>query len=200
MTQVFLDFDGTIVNVWKRYYKIFCDFYKIDLNFELYKKEKKLLQDDYLLAKKHTTTNYFSDYKIYKTNSLENLDYLQLDTLILDRCRNIKDCKILTYRNKPDNLFLQMNYLGLNLDTKNVIILNPMTITKKDYLLGYADAIIVGDSESEYVCADNKNTAVFLVKTGLRNVEAYTYRKNVQVIEDINHFFNKKLHGEYVLV
>ena len=188
MTQIFFDFDGTIVNVWMRYYKIFCDFYKIDLDFELYKKEKKLLQDDYFLAKKFSDTDKYYDYINYKRNNLENWDYLKLDSVILKN-KDIEKYNILTYRYNPNNLYSQMDYLELKVNINNVIVLNPKNITKKDYLSSYSDVIIVGDSESEYDCAENKQTDVFLVKTGLRNIENYKSKDNVHILEDINQFF-----------
>ena len=171
-----------------RYYKIFCDFYKIDLDFELYKKEKKLLQDDYFLAKKFSDTDKYYDYINYKRNNLENWDYLKLDSVILKN-KDIEKYNILTYRYNPNNLYSQMDYLELKVNINNVIVLNPKNITKKDYLSSYSDVIIVGDSESEYDCAENKQTDVFLVKTGLRNIENYKSKDNVHILEDINQFF-----------
>ena len=84
--------------------------------------------------------------------------------------------------------------MGIKIDANNVIILNPKIISKKEYLAGLSDVIIVGDSETEYMCADNSNTVVFLVKTGLRNVEKYTPKRNVHILESINDFYTVNKH------
>jgi phosphoglycolate phosphatase-like HAD superfamily hydrolase len=182
---IFLDFDGTIVDVWKRYHAIFCNFYEIDLDLELYKERKKAFQNDYYLAEMFADTTRFDDYKKYKRDNLENVDYLKLDSLLLKN-KYISSYNILTYRNNPNNLFLQLDYLELKVNISNVIILNPENTTKKDYLSSFLSAVIVGDSESEYDCAENRKINVFLVKTGLRNVENYKLKDNIHIIENIN--------------
>ena len=39
-----IDFDGTIVDVWERYYRIFIEYFKVDILKEDYKKLKKILK------------------------------------------------------------------------------------------------------------------------------------------------------------
>ncbi|MCL2184482.1 MAG: hypothetical protein FWB86_01320 [Treponema sp.] len=189
MNNIFLDFDGTIIDVWKRYYKIFCDFYKIDIDFELYKNEKRKYKSDFLLTEKYANIALFNEYKIYKKNNLENIDFLKLDTVILYN-NDISNFKILTFRNNYNNLLLQIDYLDLKINLNNIICLDPKITTKKKYLMSFNDVIIVGDSESEYECSENENTTVFLVKTGLRDISTFNVKDNVFLLNDINQFIN----------
>ncbi|WP_302429818.1 hypothetical protein [Fusobacterium varium] len=41
-----IDFDGTIVDVWERYYRIFIEYFKVDILKEDYKKLKKIFPYD----------------------------------------------------------------------------------------------------------------------------------------------------------
>lgn len=84
--MIVLDFDGTIVDVWKRYHKIFCEGLvnrTLEPTLEDYRKLKRKLKRDGDIAKvigSDLVPGYFEIKKI----KLESKEYLELDSALLD--------------------------------------------------------------------------------------------------------------------
>lgn len=183
MNLYIIDFDGTLVDVWNRYYSVFNNFWGIK-NFEIkeYRYYKQKLQFDDLIVKKKmglVGTKTLSEYKLFKKTMLEDFEYLVLDELIASR-KWIKDfflnhdAIILTIRNDRKNLIKQLDFLNISfINSKVISLISNGTDTKLDWVnknIGLNESkIIIGDSETDLKIGLLKNTKVYLVETGLRN-------------------------------
>lgn len=178
-----LDFDGTIVNLWPRYFKVFCDANDISsIQFEEYKKYKRQYEKDEIVAKKlniQLSDTYFEKKKVL----LEKLDYLKLDTLLIDKSRlinflNCEDSIILTKRVLPENYYNELNMLDLKEIKYRSFIISNKQLSKSDWLQNNfkeKPVTIIGDGKEEYKCRLCSNTDVILINTGLLDSEKYIH-------------------------
>ena len=176
-----LDFDGTIIDLWPRYYQVFSDSNGIKtIPFELYKLYKKNYEKDEVVGEKlyiTLSTSYFEE----KKRRLEDLNYLKLDTLFIDKDRLLnfffrEDAIILTKRCSSENFYKELDILGLNeLAAKSFVISNK-ELSKVNWLVekyNNENVTIIGDGQEELKCQNRKNTDVVMVDTGLLNLENY---------------------------
>ncbi len=211
--MLIIDFDGTLVDIWNRYYKVFNDFWQIEgLELKDYMLLKKIYQyDDKILEikKRLFTEKEYSSYKEFKNEKLEDIEYLKLDKLIasgriLREINTNKDIIILTIRNNRKCLIKQLNHLSIGYLEDKIICLNNNGIyTKRDWVERNFDInenkIIIGDSEIDYNIGTLRNTEIYLVRTGLRNPNSIIKNDNVKVniIENIEEFWKIYNMGEY---
>jgi len=215
MIKIILDFDGTIVNVWKRYYSIFKDGTNLNISFEKYKSLKKELERDELIIKtfkNNVSEDFLENYFKFKKRNLENKKYLELDSLILNPNlvkKNNFEITILTLRRNKENFLWQINKLALNPFFEDFVVLKPKQAAKKNWFEIhlrkniYDFVYIVGDSEEDALLSLFPNTRLFIVKTGLRKPENIIYKnslyekENITVIENINEFFKNLWKQKY---
>ncbi len=179
--MVFLDFDGTIVNLWPRYYRAFC----------MASGAAGVTQAQYLAAKRrfpadgklaeHLQVPLPDDYFSRKRGLLESRQLLQHDTLLLPREELISffgryDCRILTSRRREPLFREELARLGLEGLAAQAIVLDPDKMGKKEYLQARFPAgchVLVGDSEAEWEAGALENVRVALVRSGLRRPEDF---------------------------
>jgi phosphoglycolate phosphatase-like HAD superfamily hydrolase len=207
---IIFDFDGTLVDVWERYYKIFIEFWKVDLEIQFFKTLKWRYNDERLILKDVNVTfteHDFENYKIFKSQNLEDKTFLSLDKLIINT-ENLKAIRdnylILTMRKHKDNFYWQIQTLALSrfFEGKCVVLEPKGMDTKKNWLYENIKNLdgeikIVGDSESDLKMVEvSKSTDVkvetYLVKSGLRDPEKIIKEigLNAKIIKDVNEFLN----------
>ena len=193
MKQIFVDLEGTLVDVWERYYHIFTDFFNSSISFTEYKAAKLKYQNDLKMLKEYLYEDKIESYLKFKKEKLESPEYLKYDTL-LNTSFDLRNTMILTCRRSKENLYEQIHNLNMQVSMDNIIVLQPNDVfTKKRYLsekCGDEGFILIGDSELEYVCAELPNTEIYLVTTGLRDVRSFPITKNVRIVQDINSLTN----------
>lgn len=179
--MVIFDFDGTIVDVWQRYYAVFCRLMQGALpSMEDYKREKVSLSDDFRLAELFDLKPV-SDYRGKKRALLEDKEYLSLDRLIVDPLLLTKRFNelgsiVLTKRRDRDALMREMDSLGLSCILDNVVVVDPDTGMSKagwieeSGLMGSIDAVI-GDSLEDMDAGNNANASLYFVETGLFGID-----------------------------
>lgn len=202
--MIYVDFDGTIVDIWKRYHRVFMDASgtsRIPLGEYIRVKQKE--QSDARVAE------YFSFklppmYWEKKRELLESPEYLRMDTLLLSAEELLSffsshSCRILTARRNPRNLYKQLEWLGLSeLKAKSIILDPDGAIQKRDYILQYNDGKVdwmIGDSRAEAAAAEIPGTQVVLVKTGLQLAELLNTSGNCEIIGSLSEFI--KQHKEF---
>lgn len=213
--MLIFDFDGTLVDVWKRYYEIFRSWWPININLDTFKKLKWNFENETeILA--HLNIKYTKEeslqYKAYKKQKLEEKEYLSLDSRIInpELIENLRvNYIILTLRRNPENYFWQLEKLGLSKLLKDrSVVLQPKGIDSKlewivskypkSLLEKEEELIIVGDSETDLKLADISKllkikSIVYLVKTGLKDPNKTTQKMNLNAItiENVNFLFEK---------
>jgi phosphoglycolate phosphatase-like HAD superfamily hydrolase len=214
---IIFDFDGTLVDVWERYYKIFNEFWKLDLDIQLFRALKWQNSDEYQILRNLNvffTDKEFENYKNFKRQKLEEKKFLALDKLIINtktlkRLKN--DYLILTMRKNKDNFNWQIQKLNLSqFFYRKCVVLEPKgKDTKKNWLFENAKRIsdrkimVIGDSESDLEMGGvsrqtNIEIDVYLVKSGLRNPDKIIKESylSANIIKDVNEFLLKILHTD----
>lgn len=181
--EVVLDFDGTIVDIYERYYRIFKEFYKIDISKEQYIKLKKIYPNDKDLIKfLELDIESFERYKKIKAEKLENEEYLKLDTLIISKKQLFeilqnREYIVLTIRKEKSRLYKQLKWLNLEEIEDRTIVLSPKNkFIKREYILENREKFskyltCIGDSETDLEIGKIKNVKIYHVNSGLRDSE-----------------------------
>lgn len=195
----YFDFDGTLADVWQRYYHVFCDASQITgVSLEEYIRVKRDHPRDSDVARIFGGT-LPEDYFEKKRNMLEDPAYLAYDRLLLSKekiCAFFQEhtCRILTNRRNAAAFRGQLISLGLESLVDMAVVLNPDEKVKKvQYLQGehpHEPFYLVGDAEAEAQVAVMDTAKVFLVRTGLRKPEDLTNVEKCCIIDNTEVFMN----------
>ena len=182
MKTIYIDFDGTLVNVYKRYLGILQSFLGNDylINQKQYIDLKKKRIKDHkiieLLFDGHKID--LKKYIEYKNHLIESNKWLAKDELIGDFFFYINKAKmsgfkvsLITARNNSDNLIYQLKKLNIyNLFNNIYVVGLKKNINTKLELLKKIHSkgdIIIGDSPMEIDAAYNLNLESYFVDSGL---------------------------------
>lgn len=195
--MIYFDFDGTVVDLWPRYYRVFLAASGLTgISQRGYVKAKRALVSDSAVAR-HFGGTLPEGYFEKKRGLLESEDYLQLDTLLvppaeLDAFFSRFECRFLTSRRRNGAFLVELEGLGLGRLSGWTIVLDPdRGISKKEYLAQSAPRsphIVVGDSEAEWEAAALENVRAVLVRTGLRRPEDFLLTERHKVVQSASAF------------
>jgi phosphoglycolate phosphatase len=201
---IVFDLDGTLIDVWKRYFFVFNSWWKIEnLNLEKFKTLKKEFEQDSLIVSlfRSFTTQEYTAYKEYKEKKLEEQDILELDEDIVDwsLLKQLKERYIiLTLRRNQQTLFEDLKKRNKDV-LDNVVVLQPdgSPLVKYNWVKNNIPpdekVFVVGDSETDLLVGNLDNVHVFLVKTGLRDPDRLIRKYNelkekVTIVDSVNDF------------
>ena len=135
-----LDFDGTIVDVWVRFYTIFCDLTHGDHpSLWAYREAKLRWPDDKVLASIFGL-EMNAGYKQKKRALLEDDEYLEKDSLLIDAAslREAMDADgglVLSRRRNRGAFDRELKRLGLQTIAPRCHLLNPDSgVTKREWV------------------------------------------------------------------
>lgn len=171
------DFDGTIVDVWKRFYRVFNEFScGVTVSFSEYCKVKKRLGTDKLVFS-HFGLGVPEHYPEIKKQLLESPDYLKEDTLLIPAGQLLKwfgdhQSIILTSRRCEKNFFWQLNELGLSTLSDRAFVVSPDVMTKKQWLtnrmIAGCEYTVFGDSLIDMQMGELDSVTAVFVDSGLK--------------------------------
>lgn len=187
--NAFIDFDGTIVFVYKKYYYILKNYvkYTYKKTFKYYDYIKLKLQgykDHEIINKLLNIDISIENYHIYKTENLENPLFLKYDKLIPYTKKALKLLKkkgyfteLLSCRISRDLLHIQLSKFKINsyFDKVTTLIASNKKNVKADYIKlnrSSEQDIIIGDSPIEMEAARMNNICGIFVETGLFNTDS----------------------------
>lgn len=194
--MIYIDFDGTLVDLWPRFYSVFCDINeKYDISFEEYKKIKLQYGKDEIVAEKFGFTlhsGYFDEKKVRiesKKYLLKDMPFVSAEYL---NSTLSKKAMILTKRRNLENFAEQIDEMGIKLP---YIVLNE-NISKVEWIKKYGESttgIIVGDSIVDLEVGKLDHIVPYMVKTGLgterqfkqTGIEYKLYENIVDVIKEL---------------
>lgn len=191
--MIIIDFDGTLVDVWERYYKVFIAVTDLGaLSFSKYKQLKKELEIDTLIAQ---TLGVIWDDKstMMKRELLEDIDLLHCDKPIINKSNlewliHNNGAQILTIRRNPKNLYREIDCLGWNaLVPKIHVLTDTDRFSKYNYVKNQKHQEMIyciGDSETDFNVGNLENSIVYAVGTGLRKTTELEGKR--QVVADVN--------------
>lgn len=176
--MIYIDLDGTIIDVFERYCGILNSYMQgtdKKVSLQEYREFRHRGAADYdIIKEKYKVCVEKEEYRKYKRLHLESREWLKKDKLIGNPER-IKDFPyqyaLITQRNDKAEAVYQIKQLGLEQLFDEIIILKPSMNgnSKLEYLrgrAGYMDCII-GDSPVEMECARCLHMQGYYVKTGL---------------------------------
>lgn len=193
------DFDGTIVDVWNRYYAIFEGFYSSMLSKNEYIQFRRTMTDRELI--KFLKLKNEKEFFEYKKERIEKLEFLSMDTLLVDK-EKLHDffvknnCIVLTSRRNERNYQLEIEKLGLSFLKESSIVIEPSDKSvKKTYVLTNRENFdrtfyIVGDSETDLEIGKITGCKTYFVESGLGKADLYK-KYRVEKCE-LNHFLDKQ--------
>ena len=197
--MLYFDFDGTLADVWQRYYHVFKDASGIaGMSLETYIRVKREFPQDSDVARIFGG-NLPDDYKAKKRSKLEDPAYLAYDRLLIPAekiCAFFKehDCRILTNRRSAEAFRDQLVSLGLEELVSKAVVLNPNEKIKKVQYLQMTHPkekfYLVGDAEAEAQVAVLDQAEVYLVRTGLRAPETLPNAEKCRMIDNAEVFMN----------
>ncbi|RKX46052.1 MAG: hypothetical protein DRP27_02480 [Thermotogae bacterium] len=195
MATIFLDFDGTLVDVMPRFHAIFSD-YLVMKGFSPptlseYRRLKRLHNYDPEIFKALNIDVAWEDYGEWKVNRVESTSYLCLDKLIgephyvVERLRDRGySVVLLSARRIRENLLTELEWLKISGLFDDVLVTEDYKIDSKARKLAKIAEngdIIVGDSETELTAAKELGIRHFGVTTGLRSVE-FLFENGARVV------------------
>lgn len=197
----FFDFDGTVVDLWERFYHVFCDLNGLqNLSLEDYKRIKREYEKDDLVAKKlgiHISEQYFNK----KRDALEQEYYLFFDkplvnVKLFNSFIKMNNSYLITKRNCVDNLYREIKRLGFEVELDKIIVLESNNISKNEWFEKkyYGEkAILVGDGKEEYNTRFNGKVDLYMVNTGLLNLDTIVDCSCFKKIEKLDHFIIERM-------
>lgn len=167
--MIFLDLDGTLLNVWERFYRVFCELVGTnDMSLEQYIKIKKELLKDSLVAEA-VGHKLPLDYFEKKAILLEEKEFLGCDSLYfpieLIEKLDKENVVILTKRRNASNLYWQLENLNIKIAAEVVQSGSKYQWVSEHY--PEERSIIIGDSVVDLEVGRLDNVDVVLAGYGL---------------------------------
>lgn len=216
---VFFDFDGTLVDVKYKYYKIYTDFIAlhngiamdIDIFWDM---KRSMAAADLICIKSGIDTGDGEAFKQFTRENIEKDEYLALDVLFDDTLdvlhylkENHVDINIISMRRNDPALKNQVNKLGLSnvisqiytphkiLGT-NIIEGDPNSKSHAISVLGKnaEKSVLIGDTGTDLNSARHLGWQSVAVLTGLRNraeLERYGPDYIIEKLTDFKEIFEK---------
>jgi len=185
MKTIFFDLDGTIIDIYERFYNVFNNYsinrFLTEVNKKKYMKLKSNGLSDLQIALEFNLNYDQKEYHEYKARSLEIKKYLKLDKLIFDFDKYARilaskkyKIKLITLRRNFKNLNWQLNELKIiNLfDEIIALIPNKINNPKRVFFekINVKDSILIGDSIKDYEATLDFDVDFLNVETGLVNI------------------------------
>jgi phosphoglycolate phosphatase-like HAD superfamily hydrolase len=203
MKRAYVDFDGTIVSVFERYYKVLNDYcssrYRININYDLYiLKKRKRYKDHQIVLEEHPEIQIsIDDYHRYKLDNIELECYLAYDSLFPDSIGALSLLKekgffveLLTYRNDKNQLEEELLRLDLTSYFDKVTCLKPeQRVNRKSEHIrmtnNHPESIVIGDSPVEIEAAIDNNITGYFVDTGLFSKDVVSTSNVFKTLYDV---------------
>lgn len=187
--SVYIDLDGTLIDVLPRYFQILKDYFynefnkELPISYENYIIDKRNRVKDHIIIQKCSAEQVnVADYINYKHTVLESKKYLELDSLFYNVHAGLKLLKsagyhlvLLTQRNIKENVYWELEHLDLNSYFDEIIVVKPIFENTENAKIQYLNGIvkssdlIIGDSPIEVQCSVNYGIKGYFVDCGLFN-------------------------------
>jgi len=187
---IFFDLDDTLISTSERHYRIYKDIlrdYGIQniLSKEDFWNYKRMGRKTVELLAKNSSEEFIQKFMDEWLKRIENKNYLKYDNLlsesliILSGLKNKADLMLVTLRNNRENLFWELNNLGLVNYFKEILVDSPVKLKNKMTLVkDYTEKqlkenkfIIVGDTEADILTGKELGMLTVAVAYGIRSKE-----------------------------
>lgn len=200
MPIIYIDLDGTLLNVWLRYYTVMGSFFESQKlpfhSFQEYKSQKLNLVRDEAIIRRVVADNpaaaeeLISKYKLWKRHRLESESLLKLDQpmgqlhFFAAQLKPKYRLHLISVRRKHELAIRQLHHLNMVAPFDHIDLVSPsLTINPKWDMIRHqatqAD-LIIGDSETDLECGSMLGMRTFHVATGLQSFEYANRNSNRQ--------------------
>ena len=166
------DFDGTLVDLWPRFYAVFCNLSRADVSLDEYREAKRRLKRDEDVAEGLGVT-LPSDYFERKAELLEDKEYLKLDKLLFTPDELVRllfgNSLILTKRRNEENFKWELDRLGISCDYKVLTSRDEDTKLRWEEENIKTPAMVIGDSVDDIRLEQIDGVKAVAVGYGLSN-------------------------------
>ena len=193
---IFFDLDGTILNVWDRFWHIHSVLStRTNLKpipFALYLRLKRQRFDEYTYFKEAFSKE---EYKKLKIGLLEELKYLGLDSLnkqvvsVIEKVSRRRKIGLLTYRRNRENLMWQLENCGIINYFEQIININPDKSDKVNYLKRKA-SVYLGDTQDDIKAAREAGVVAVGCGWGLVDPSILSAAKPDYLLKDPRELFS----------
>jgi phosphoglycolate phosphatase len=211
---IFFDFDGTILDIRNRFYKVYYDcltmFNGTPISREEYWQLKQSKRSEFEILQISEDENKFPQYEEKRLEIIETQPYLLLDEVWpglennLLRLQPQFDLSIVTLRHFPDLLKWQIDYLDIGKYFSNIISPSLMEFDSPRYELkvkmvreffgeGDISGWFIGDTEVDINAGKALGLNTCAVALGLRNSEILKILQPdriVETLDDLKNFLN----------
>jgi phosphoglycolate phosphatase-like HAD superfamily hydrolase len=181
--NIFLDLDGTLLDIESRYLNLFeymCKIFQINKisSSEFWEQKRSGETNIQILSQldydKNLSVNFHNKWvSLIEENFWLGFDSLQIDTVDFLNWLIEKEFKIflLTGRNNRQSLIQQLKKLGIHHYFENIfnVDTSEMVVQKKFLLEEHKPEFFIGDSEFDYFACNNSSIKFFCVSNGFRN-------------------------------
>lgn len=180
MRTILLDFDGTVIDFWERYYRVFCTLTDAKLSKEEYINYKRLNRNDEALADA-LEISLSKDYFDRKKELLEKKEFLKSDSLLVKKkllmaFTEKNNVILLSRRRNHENFLWELRELEIAGLAENAVCIDCRKIDwiKKNIL---DNVTIIGDDVYDLETAGLKNVSAVMVLTGISDKKAFDEMK-----------------------
>lgn len=187
--NIFLDFDGTLVDIKERHHTVYTlcvkAFGGIPLNIDTYwdLKRRDTLWSDIIIRSK-LSLDIEKDFLALFVEYIEDIEMLKKDRLFgdalafIDHVAQDYNVYLVSLRRHHDHLMEQLEYLSI--EHRFTAVLSGHSETKRGVLTkkaevirgvdGYSEGIIIGDTEADIVAGTHLNILSIALTTGIRDI------------------------------
>lgn len=201
---IFLDFDGTIVDISNRHYETYSRCTGLlggtPINKAHYWTLKRSDTDwQTILPLSKLSVDVEGEFLEHFISLIESAEMLALDTLFKDSLNVLQslskshELHLISLRRSHQNLLHQINDLGIksiftgihsgHSETKDGVLLKKAGIMRT--VTGYTDSAIIGDTEADVAAAHQLDIMSLAVTTGIRNREYLSALKPSYVVDSL---------------
>lgn len=175
-----VDFDGTIVDVWNRFFLTFClasQIEKIGFDAAKYRSYRLSGISDYELLLRLGSPVTPNQFRVRKRRYLESQSLLSVDTLLVEQNSLLAwfaehNAHIVTMRRSQEKLENEMRSLGISDLLSHTVVINPDGgYSKRDWVQreipGDEPVCAIGDAVTDMEIGTLKNAIALHVSTGL---------------------------------
>lgn len=202
---IFFDLDGTLIDISKRFYKVYSDimdeFEKSKLSYSEYiKLRREHVSTREILKKTTNVENFYETFIKRRNNILESPEYLRMDILYPDSYRTLerlyrKDNVLIlvTLRMNKNSTIQQLRNLDIHRFFEEILIGDMFggwegkynLIKKFEDTFEKKNMMIVGDTEIDIKAGKKMNIKTCFKKGGMRKSEIVIKEKPDYIIDSI---------------
>jgi len=207
MSKVYIDLDGTILDISEKYYRIYYEnitlFGRKPLpKDEYWKLKRNGEKEEQIVMKSGISIDRTICYNDLFSEKIEKMEYLNYDKVFSGAAQTLKTLRekgnkviLVTLRKLPINLHKELKFLSLDPLFNEILIgshrekklwIHKAKLIKNSACFSQRKSLIVGDTEVDILAGKTLGIKTVVVLNGMRNRALLLAKKPDYVIENIN--------------